>query len=179
MSIAECVGFHWDGDRSKKKFGVSADWLMHGAAHFCLARYGSCAFLLGAPWELRIFAGRTMGMAVPQRGARRMRSSAVLGGRRWGQCVGIHSVLRMWYARNGFVWFLEVAAWQDAWYSWSFAWVVRHGQLCICIRVRSSLVRRGRFWALVLNRAPPSGIIFLVSGSTCFWWIVVGKMWVW
>ena len=51
MSIAECVGFHWDGDRYGKKFGVSADWLMHGAAHFCWARHGSCAFLLGAAWE--------------------------------------------------------------------------------------------------------------------------------
>ena len=51
MSIAECVGFHWDGDRYGKKFGVSADWLMHGAAHFCLARHGSCAFLLGTAWD--------------------------------------------------------------------------------------------------------------------------------
>ena len=110
MSIAECVGFHWDGDRYGKKFGVSADWLMHGAAHFCWARHGSCAFLLGTAWVLRIFAGRSMGMTDPQRGERCMRSSAVLGGRRWDRGVGIHCLLRVWYARNGFAQFLEVAA---------------------------------------------------------------------
>ena len=110
MSIAECVRFHWDGDRYGKKFGVSADWLMHGAAYFCWARHGSCAFLLGTAWELRIFAGRSMGMTDPQRGARCMRSSAVLGGRRWDRGFGIHCLLRVWYARNGFVQFLEVAA---------------------------------------------------------------------
>ena len=63
MSIAECVGFHWDWNRYGKKFGVSADCLMRGAAHFCWARHGSCAFLLGTAWELRIFAGHSKGAA--------------------------------------------------------------------------------------------------------------------
>ena len=125
MSIAECVRFHWDRDRYGKESGVSADmvpclvnawdrafllgaaWELcifagrsMGAAHFCWARHGSCAFLLGTAWELRIFAGRSMGMTDPQRGARCMRSSAVLGGRRWDRGVGIHCLLRVWYARN-------------------------------------------------------------------------------
>ena len=110
MSIAECDGFHWDGDRYGKKFRVSADWLMHGARAFLLGATWGRAFLLGANWELCIFAGRSMGMTDPQRGARCMRSSAVLGGRRCDRGFGIRCLLRVWYARNGFVQFLEVAA---------------------------------------------------------------------
>ena len=151
MSIAECVGFHWDGDRYGKKFGVSADWLMHGAAHFCWARHGSCAFLLGTAWELRIFAGSC--------------------GAAWEWLI--HSEE---HGVCGVVQFLEVAAgtgesvfivfcvcgtpgtalcssWrsplgQDARYPWSFAWVVRHGRLSVGIRVRSCVALHGPYWAI-------------------------------
>ena len=63
---------------------------------------------------------QTMRTTDPQQGARCMRSTAVLGGRRWDRGVGIQCLLRVWYAGNGFVQFLEVAAGARCSTSWVF-----------------------------------------------------------
>ena len=145
-----------------------SDWLMHGAAHFFWARHGSCAFLLGTAWELRIFAGRSMGMTDPQRGAQCMRRSAVLGGHRWDRGVGIHCLLRVWYAKNGFVQFLEVAAGAGCSISMIFC-VDCTPRMPRCWHSYRQLC--GASWSVLgrgfVNRPTRNDIIRLVSASTC------------
>ena len=136
------------------------------AAHFCWAQHGNRPFLLGAAWELRIFSGRSMGMTDPQRGARCMRSSAVLGGRRCDRGVGIHCLLRVWYARNGFVQFLEVAAGAGCSISLVF---------CVGATPRTALCRHsclqlcGASWTVLdlgfVNRATRKEIIDCVTAT--------------